>query len=372
MNLPPWSHPGVVDKTIIQTLITAACLAPSEGNDQPWKWLYLEQTLFLFNDTGRTGLTPDDTVSQIALGAATENLLLKAGSLGLEVLAVFFPPSPGKPLASFRIYKDETVNRKKDDPFKNLAEYISSRTTNRKVAGRSDIDRQVLQELSDAAESIQGAKLTFLTGLPEIQEMGELIAKTDRLRLLHPDEHQRYMSQFRWLPQDHARSRDGIDATSLELSPSEFAELKLAKSPEVLRHLIHWKGGRVFEKPALRRIPSVSAFGLLTMKGTHTNPFFEGGRALERVWLTATKLQKGLQPISSPLSMFARLDHGTEKNMLPEMKEELNLLKHQYVKLFAVESAAADVCLFRLCQFEKPALPLKTLRLNMEDVLLLK
>jgi hypothetical protein len=367
LNLPSWSHSNTADTSTIQALVTAACLAPSEGNSQPWKWLYTRKTLYLFLDAGRTGLAPGDTTSQVALGAATENLLLKARSMNLEVASCFYPFSFDKPIAHFHIYKEEPSARKNDDYLKNLADQIPFRSTSRKVAKRSDINERVIQALSEAALSIKGVQLTFLTSLPEIQSMGELIAKTDRLRLLYPEEHAHYMGQFRWSAQEFAHSRDGIDIHSLELSPSELAELKLARNPEVIQHLITWKGGQAFEKPSLRRIASVSAFGLLTM--TESNSFFEGGRAMERMWLTATSHQVGLQPITSPLRMFSRLNSEAERCMLPHLKNELNLLHSQYVKLFSPASPATDVCLFRLCEFEKVTLPLKTLRLNIEHVL---
>ncbi|QEC53957.1 Rv1355c family protein [Anseongella ginsenosidimutans] len=78
---------------IIRELVRAAGMAPSGGNSQPWKWVYKKGTLFLFLDKQEaySYMNFRDTASYIALGAAIENLVLKAEQYGLRIKGDYFP-----------------------------------------------------------------------------------------------------------------------------------------------------------------------------------------------------------------------------------------------------------------------------------------
>ena len=77
----------------VEELVGDGILAPSAGNCQPWKWLYEQRRLFLFHDEQRSAsfLDYENSASYVALGAASENVILKAHDLGLSVHCQLFP-----------------------------------------------------------------------------------------------------------------------------------------------------------------------------------------------------------------------------------------------------------------------------------------
>lgn len=68
-----------LDQSRLTTLVEAATLAPSGGNNQPWQWLYQAGYLYLFHDQSKASLFDfEHRAAYVALGAATENLVLQA------------------------------------------------------------------------------------------------------------------------------------------------------------------------------------------------------------------------------------------------------------------------------------------------------
>ena len=68
-------------------LVEHACLAPSGGNSQPWRFVADETTLECYIDTERSAshINFRHLGSYVALGAATENMVLAPQACGLDV-----------------------------------------------------------------------------------------------------------------------------------------------------------------------------------------------------------------------------------------------------------------------------------------------
>jgi len=87
--------------------------------------------------------------------------------------------------------------------------------------------------------------------------------------------------------------------------------------------------------------------GLLTFDGVGDAAYFRGGRALQRLWLTATEREWALQPMSAFPYLFARLRDGGEGFANVE-KTDLHVLRERYRRLFSLKSEETEVLLFRL------------------------
>jgi molybdopterin/thiamine biosynthesis adenylyltransferase len=360
----------LLERQQIVELVESAVLAPSGGNCQPWQWVYRDGTLFVFHDRQRSAslLDYEHRGSYVALGAACENLVLQAHAMGMEVLISSFPLEHETQLvAAIDFPSQQAVWHGEPHRCDGLVQAIASRHTNRKRGVRKALPLGVLSQISAAAQSVQGATFFSLEEEHELREIGSLLGAAERLRLLHEQSHREMMSEIRWSKAEAERSRSGLDLDTLELSASDLAALQVCRDWSVLSLVQQWQGGRALEKTAKRSLEAASSVGLITMPGSRPSDYFDGGRSMQRAWLTATQLHVAFQPVTSMVYLFARLTRGNGTGLPDWMIGELSELRARYCKLFAVNDHMGEIVLFRLLQAEAPSA--RSLRRPVEEVL---
>jgi hypothetical protein len=107
-------------------------------------------------------------------------------------------------------------------------------------------------------------------------------------------------------------------------------------------------GGRALEDLARQAIDSASAVGLITVAGTGREDYFRGGRAVQRLWLTAASVGLALQPMTGLPYLLARLERGGGVGLRPCDQVELRAIRSARDALFAADPGRADVFLFRV------------------------
>ena len=152
----------------------------------------------------------------------------------------------------------------------------------------------------------------------------------------------------------HDRLR-GIPVETLDLSSSDRAGLEVSRLWPALALVKEWGGGANLEKMSKKSIASASAFGLLTMDNAAPPDYFAGGRAFERLWLAATRLGLGLQPMSALSYLFARLNRGGETELAPATLDGLRGLWPRWARLFSLTGSEAEVLAFRLVVAPPPS-----------------
>jgi molybdopterin/thiamine biosynthesis adenylyltransferase len=360
----------LLERHQIVALVEAALLAPSGGNCQPWQWMYRDGTLFVFHDRRRSAslLDYEHRGSFVAFGAACENLVLQAHAMDLEVRIRSFPlEHETRLVAAIDFSSEPAAWQGEPHQCDGLAEAITSRHTNRKRGARKPLPQGVLAHMSAAAQSIPGAQFFSLEEERELREIGSLLGAAERLRLFHEQSHREMMSEIRWSKSEAERSHSGLDLDTLELSASDLAALQVCRDWSVLNLVRQWKGGRALEKTAKRSVEAASSVGLITMPGSRPSDYFDGGRSMQRAWLTATVLNVAFQPVTSLIYLFARLTLGNGTGLPDWMIGELKELRGRYCKLFAVNDHMGEILLFRLSQAEAPQA--RSLRRPVDEVL---
>jgi len=357
---------------LIRELVTAANLAPSEGNRQPWQWLSDGTNLYLFADPSRSAgfIDYQNTVSIIGLGAATENLVLKAHAIELKVSIETNSLPSSSLIVTFRFFSKSTSDSQlifESPDFDSLHKSISLRQTGRVIGERKPISHLLLDQIQSAAKSISGAHCTFLVAEKEMQEAAEIIGKMERIRMLHKAAHADFMQTMRWTTDEAKKTKDGIDFSLMDLAHSERANYKMSRTPEVIQNLRNWKGGGIFERFHQRSLSAASAIGIIQMPTFGTIPSYLGGRALERAWLTATQHNIAFQPVSSSLFLFSRLIHGKGEGLNDDQKQMLAELYKRIVKLFHGTPGEGEMLLFRLSVADR--VKGNALRRSLDDVL---
>ena len=119
----------MVDTTVIEDAVRAACRAPSLHNSQPWSWVLDGRRLQLFLDPSRVMAT-DRSARQalISCGAGLDHLRVAMAATGWQCHVDRFP-DPGNPdhLASIHFTRSESVT----DQARRRAEAIWTRHTDR-------------------------------------------------------------------------------------------------------------------------------------------------------------------------------------------------------------------------------------------------
>lgn len=357
-----------LEEKTVEYLVSQAILAPSTGNDQPWKWLYKNGVLFLFHDEYRSFSFGDfqKNASYITFGATFENLYLTALKEGLLVHYQFHPIS-GEENVVAAITFSELKQPANNDLIK-LTTAIPKRNTNRNPSKREVIDTAVLNSLKRMTESVGGARLRFFIEETELKQFAKFIGICDRIRLLNKDGHQDFVNrEMRWTESHAVESKDGIDVRTLGLGNSQLAALGMIKSGEVIQTIKNIKGGKAFDALALRNVMTASALALITVPKYQLQSFFEGGRAMERFWLQATLQGFAVYPLISPLYLFSRVIHGNGAGLDKEDFEELAILRKEFCNLTGLNNTDSEVFLVKLATAPQPEIA--SLRLPTEEVL---
>ncbi|MHA4896146.1 Rv1355c family protein [Pedobacter sp. PWIIR3] len=349
----------------IEQLVSAAVLAPSAGNNQPWIWYSDNGKLYLFHDEQESISWGDfdQITSNISFGAAIENLKIASGKLGLSVAPVLFPNQNNKRLvAAFSFSKTENPYRP------DLAGGMSLRLTNRKKGNGQKIQQSVYRELQESVRSVGSASLEIIDDIDQVKKVADIVSAVERIRFLYPQgHHDFYTKELRWTEKDVLETKTGLDVRSMELSESDRAGLIVAKNKEVINLLNEWGGGAAFEKLSKGAIVTSAGIGLITMPEYDADNFVNGGQAVQNVWLDANLKGIAFHPISAPLFLFARLNHSNGEGLTDQMLEELNSLQNELLEVFPILKDRQGIFIFRLSYADEASV--RSFRKPLEDVL---
>jgi hypothetical protein len=374
-NIPELDDQLLVDRKIIEELINYACMAPSGANIQSWQWVHYGKSIYLFrNDIYTAGLLDCKKTTMInGLGAATENLVLKAHELKLEVITEVLPDldEDSKLIAVIRFFDKIVpmfVNKFEPHVCDDLVSTIPLRLTNRNIVQRKKIAIERLLPLQTLAKTVEGADLIIIDDEKLMYEIGEVTAKIDRMRIMHKGGHDDFHGEVRWNEEEVNEMLNGVDLLgTVDLTPTELAGWTVVKSWNVVDHLNDWKLGTGLEKIQRKNIASASALGLLTMPRFSNNDFFTAGRALERVWLAANKDNIAVHTASLSTLIFNTLKYADNNGFTEYMEKEALELRKEFEKLFSIDSSKVDVLLLRF--FIAPPPKKRSVRYPLERVL---
>lgn len=364
----PRPDPGPPDRPSeeeIRYIVAHGVLAPSGGNSQPWRFAWRGGRLLGSVDPGRSASFLDygRSGSYLALGAAAENMDLAARALGLRA-DVAVAPEPEDPLVAFAM-----TFAREDDPSPQpppLFEQVPLRLTNRRLGRRAPLAGADVAALADAAQA-RGARLQLLTDDAPLKEAGAILGRGDRLLFLNERGHRGVMAEMRWTRREAEATRDGLDVATLGLSPADRAALGVLSSWRALALLRRAGLSGLLEGMARKAVAASGGVGLLSVAGAGPASYVRGGRAVQRVWLTATALGLAFHPMTALPYLFARLGRGAGEGLSDGERHELRALRDRYARLFDVPAGDAEALLFRIGR--APDLASRSLRRPLAEVL---
>ena len=329
-----------ISKEIIEKIVSDAGMAPSSGNDQPWKFLFYRGSLFLFHEVARSFSFGDykNMASYISLGSAIENVVLSTHKHQFEVAVTLFPEKNNLTcIASFNFKKlaDQSTEIHKYDY---LYDYIQERFTNRKVTINTPASDEIIQQLQQTAESIEYIKASFITDKKDLRSLGVIISAGDRIRIMHPQGHYDFFNrEIRNSAEETAAKRTGMDIASLELSQQAALALELVRNDTIIEVLRDIDGLKALKEVSVPSTINSAAMGFIETKSFTPIDFVNGGRAVQRQWLMATKLGYAYHPMVVPLYLFYRVIFGKGEGLNETTFAEIQILRQVFMELFPGE-----------------------------------
>ena len=318
-RLAPPEQPRPVDKSIVgrpdpgaetdlgRRLAAAASLAPSAGNMQPWALHWSSPVMRVGQDHSRKQSVLDVGArgAFVAIGAAVESMCVLATGEGRAV-DVRMTPNDVDGLVELQVGAPE---RRADQKDITLMAMLSRRVTNRRRAeGSVPLSDRRCDKLR-AAAGRHGVELSVLRTPDELQAYGQLLGRSDRIRFVAARLQADLVGELRWGHEPPAQRATGLEVATLELNPADRAKLLVSTRADVMAWVRAWDLGSALTEPAVMTITASSAVIALHTPRHDREGFIEGGRALQRLWLTATSDGLAVQPVS-PAWLYAREESG--------------------------------------------------------------
>ncbi len=342
---------------LMAALVKAAQSAPSAGNMQPWKWFFDGTGLYLFHDLERSAALADfrNMTSYLSSGTAVEHVYLEAKRKNLAVETHMFPlgvDNKNQLVAAFRFVPDPGAQEDL------LAEYFTYRRTNRNFGNSKPIPADVLEDMREAVKAVPGARIFIVDDPEQVKRLADIAGKADKLRIFIEEGHfDLFNKELKFSEENPDDIKEGLDVRTLDLKPKDQVGFRVIKDLKAIKLVAAWNGGSALEAVSHDLVASASAAAIVTMPGFAAEDMIQAGRAVERVWLTATAHGVAFQPLLASVLHFARIVQGGGEGIPQDIQHEFLVLHREFLKIFDY-SGLTEVPLFfmRLCYAEPPKL----------------
>ncbi|EOR92879.1 putative MOLYBDOPTERIN BIOSYNTHESIS PROTEIN MOEY [Arcticibacter svalbardensis MN12-7] len=330
-----------VTESQLNRLIDAAIIAPSAGNNQPWKWFYSHNVLFLFHDKFQSWSWGDyyEMGSHLSLGGALENVHIQAQALGLNDHIELFPVKD-RPMMIAAI-RFSASNEEVTADAVELAKYIYIRNTNRKLAERTVLGSDFYHRMENVVHQIDHVNLHYTEDELALAELADIIAECDKVRLLNQMGHEEFFHEIRWNKEEAGKTKNGVEIDAVDITPSEKAGFRVAQDWNAVKLLAQWDKGNAFKKMSLDGIKCASGIVVLSVPEFTHEALIEAGRAAQKAWIFACQQHVAVHPMLSTAFFFNRLMHGKGKELPAHVADKLSLLRQRFLKVFALEDVNA-------------------------------
>lgn len=342
-----------LEESKVKELVELACKAPSGGNSQPWRWIYKDSCLLLFNPylPNLSTLDFDGRASQVAIGAALENLEIATTKHGLSIeINLNCEKALSSLVATIYFFEKKNVSTQ----IETLYQAINYRITNRQLGQREYIEDELLAQLKNQASMFEDAQVKFFTEPDALNEIGEVLGELEKIRILDERSHLDFVNEIRWTEEENERKRDGVDLATLDITNAERAGLQISRNKNVIGLVDKWQGGGAFKKLTKKSIDSASAVGVISMSQSDAEQYINGGRLLQKIWLKANANDISFQPMSASLFMYIRLYRGNGEGYSKQTIERLNKIRPEFERVFGFNKSLQEIFIFRLSKSGKP------------------
>ena len=299
-----------------QTLLDIArsgVLAPSADNNHVFQVEFSESAIRLWPTREFAGTTDRlrRVLGLISLGAAVENMRLRAGELGFAAHTKWFPAVGSGLIAQMDLQPALAVAGE------HLAEAIYARHTNRRMYHGPALSDGETGLLNTAVAPVEGVRLIWLHGNARRRALG-LIWRAESERFLRESLHRDLFSSIRFDLSWRETADHALSPGALEIEAPMRPLFKALRHWALMRPLI-WIGAHHLVGLRAGWLPcwQAPALGLLGTSLPAEQGAVAVGAAFERLWLRATLLDLALQPMaaSAVLPLQSAADRGASDEL---------------------------------------------------------
>jgi len=343
---PPTPPEPAPPQTPIERILDLARWAPSGDNEQPWRFETVSDDHFVVHahDTRDWCVYDlDGRASQIAVGALLETIAIAASAEGLEASFARRTEAPEeRPLIDVRLSRAAAPAPHRLLPF------VRARVTQRRPFSTqplTDAQKKALEESVGA-----GYRVLWIEGPRKRWQMAKLLFRSAYIRLTTREAWEVHRRNIQWGAQfSEDRLPDqaiGVDAVTLKIM--KWALQRWERVQFLNRYLAGTWPPRL-QMDLLPGYLCAAHFLIVSDKPLQTiDDYIDGGRAVQRFWLTASSLALQFQPEMTPL-IFAR--YGERSMPFTAERGADAVVRRIWTglhKLFAISEPARGVFLGRV------------------------
>ncbi len=351
-------------ETPIERILDLARWAPSGDNTQPWRFEVIEKNHFLIHahDTRDWCVYDlDGRASQTAVGALLETIAIAATTEGMSVEFTRREDAPDtNPVI------DAVLSERPGQKPHPLAPFIRARVTQRRAFSTRPLTTTQKEILEESVGP--DYRIVWIEGWGQKWQMAKLLFHNAKIRLTIPEAYEVHKRIIQW---DTQFSEDRIPDQAVGLDPVALKLMRWAmQSWERVKLLNRYFAGTMMPRIQLDLIPGLRCaahFAIVANKPLETiDNYLDGGRALQRFWLTATRLGLQFQPEMTPL-IFSRYvgESGNFTRDLSAQRAARGLAIH-LKGVFGVELVDGGVFMGRIGSGSSPVS--RSLRLDMVEL----
>lgn len=281
---------------LYNSFIKAASLAPSADNMQPWEFYRKDNSIQVYYAKKRALPTDAwDMFGWMSVGAAIQNIVIAAKAHGLSTFVDYNNSGMSNLFAANLMFADCT-------PDSTLAECIQNRITNRHPFKTSKLCNKTIKELNKAVGEFD-VHIHWTIEESDFLQISKLDAKTSYIRLDHKPLHDELFSILRFTRKEMNQQRYGLTFESLEVPPIAAIFARYLQYWLINEFVSKLGLGKWVAKRLSVKLCKTGALCLLSVSKPEKVHYIQAGRALENLWLTATKVGLSIQPYGG-LSQF--------------------------------------------------------------------
>ncbi len=360
---PLYQQPAAPQNAIRQ-ILELARWAPSGDNTQPWRFeIHHDKRLIVHGFDTRDHVIYDlqGRASQLALGGLLETIEIAAQGRGLQ--------------CDIRRRTDLPANRPTFDidlseapaATHPLERVIRARCTQRRPLSRRPLgDREHCSLEAATGPSYQ---IIWLEGGKNLRRVAHLLFHNAYIRLTTPEAYPVHRDVIEW---DTQFSLDRIPAQALGANPLTTRLMRWTlQSWRRVVFMNTFAGGTVLPRLQLDVLPALycaAHFVIVARQAPQSiDDYLQGGRAMQRFWLTATRLGLQLQPEMTPLIFASYVREGVAFTRHQQSLDKARTLSQQLQQLLGREASECAVFMGRVGFGPSPAA--RSIRLPLQDLL---